>query len=140
MRLSRDKIQLCSIQGRLFELAAREGAGQTAFVEAFMRSDVAARLDDTYDRLQWAGEEYLLEELADEMGGLPAGDGSWPADALFWAGYLYRYWHYLTGETSEQIVRVADALTMRTCYPGYHTLDPETAIERLREASALRTR
>ena len=35
-----------------------------------MNSRTAAALDDTYDRLQWAGEEYILEELNDEVGGL----------------------------------------------------------------------
>jgi len=34
-----------------------------------MNSRAAACLDDIYDRLQWAGEEYILEELEDELGG-----------------------------------------------------------------------
>lgn len=31
-----------------------------------MTSKTAAALDDIYDRLQWAGEEYIPEELDDE--------------------------------------------------------------------------
>ena len=134
-QLSRDKIQLCSIQGRLFELAAKAGAGSAEFIDAFMRSRTAARLDLPYDRLQWAGEEYILEELSDELGGLPAGN-IWSDDASFWTGYLYRLWHYQTGDSSEKINRAADAATMHACYPGYHTLDPEMAIERLCEAAS----
>ncbi len=34
-----------------------------------MNSRAALALDDIYDRLQWAGEEYILEELDDEAGG-----------------------------------------------------------------------
>ena len=137
MRLSRDKLQLCSIQGRLFEISGRAGAASARFIDSFMASEAAARLDLPYDRLQWAGEEYLLEEAADEFGGLPSGGAVWSRDALFWTGYIYRFWHYLTGETSAQISSIADAETMRACYPGYHTIDPETAIERLREAAGM---
>ena len=69
-QLTFDQRQLCDIQGRLFELALRSGYDCPAFIQAFMNSRTAAALDDTYDRLQWAGEEYILEELNDEVGGL----------------------------------------------------------------------
>ena len=57
VNLSLDKRQLCDIQGRLFELALKSGYDGPAFIKAFMNSHAAAALDDTYDRLQWAGEE-----------------------------------------------------------------------------------
>lgn len=57
VNLSLDKRQLCDIQGRLFELALKSGYDCPAFIKAFMNSHAAAALDDTYDRLQWAGEE-----------------------------------------------------------------------------------
>ena len=62
-KLRLDQRQLCDIQGRLFELARANGYDCPAFIEAFMNSDVARRMDSTFDFLQWAGEEYLLEEL-----------------------------------------------------------------------------
>ena len=55
--LSLEQRQLCDIQGRLFELALKSGYDCPAFIQAFMKSRTAAALDDTYDRLQWAGEE-----------------------------------------------------------------------------------
>lgn len=48
-----EKRQLCDIQGRLFELAVKNGLDSPAFMETFMNSKAAA-LDDVYDRLQWA--------------------------------------------------------------------------------------
>ena len=66
---SLEKRQLCDIQGRLFELSLTHGYDSPAFINTFMNSRAAA-LDDTYDRLQWAGEEYILEELEEESGGL----------------------------------------------------------------------
>ena len=70
LNLTLQKRQLCDIQGRLFELALKTGYDCPAFIKSFMRSRTAAALDDVYDRLQWAGEEYILEELDDEVGGL----------------------------------------------------------------------
>ena len=55
-------------------------------------------------------------------------------ETLYWAGYLYRYWHFYTGESSKTIYRIADADTINTMYYGYHTLDMEMAIDRLKEA------
>ena len=49
-----EKRQLCDIQGRLFELAVKNGLDSPAFMETFMNSRTAAALDDVYDRLQWA--------------------------------------------------------------------------------------
>ena len=33
-----------------------------------MNSDVSRALDSKYNRMQWAGEEYLLEEVVDNAG------------------------------------------------------------------------
>lgn len=33
-----------------------------------MKSATAKALDSAYNRMQWAGEEYLLEEVIDEAG------------------------------------------------------------------------
>ena len=61
-------LKMCDIQGRLFELSGKQGYASECFIESFMDSEVAASLDQTYDRMQWAGEEYLLEELSAEAG------------------------------------------------------------------------
>lgn len=54
------------IQGRLFKLSVRRGINSEEFVKIFMKSVTAKALDSTYNRMQWAGEEYLLEEVIDE--------------------------------------------------------------------------
>ena len=58
------QLKLCDIQGRLFELSAEKKYNSAAFIKAFMMSDTAKELDSKYNRMQWAGEEYLLEEVA----------------------------------------------------------------------------
>lgn len=107
-----EKRQLCDIQGRLFELALKAGLDCPMFIESFMNSKTAASLDDVYDRLQWAGEEYILEELNDEASGLKKAGTVYSSEVMYWAGYTYRYWHYYTGEYSREIYKAADAKTM----------------------------
>lgn len=131
--LTLEKRQLCDIQGRLFELALKNGLDCPSFIESFMNSKTAAALDDVYDRLQWAGEEYILEELDDEVGGLMKAGTSYSSDVMYWIGYTYRYWHYYTGEYSHEIYRTADARTMNECWLGFHTFDVEMAVDDLKE-------
>lgn len=131
--LTSEKRQLCDIQGRLFELALKSGFDCPLFIESFMNSKTAAALDDVYDRLQWAGEEYILEELNDEVHGLQKAGTTYTTEVMYWAGYTYRYWHYYTNECSCEIYKIADAKTMRECWLGFHTLDVEMAIDDLQE-------
>lgn len=133
VNLDTQKRQLCDIQGRLFELAFKGGYDCPAFIEAFMNSRAAAALDDTYDRLQWAGEEYILEELDEEVRGLRKAGTTYNIEVMYWAGYVYRYWHYYTNEWSREIYKIADARTMSECWLGFHTLDVEMAIDDLKE-------
>lgn len=133
LNLTSDKRQLCDIQGRLFELSLKQHFDSPAFIEAFMNSHAAACLDDTYDRLQWAGEEYILEELNDEVHGLKAASTTYSNEIMYWIGYIYRYWHYYTGETSKQIYAIANAQLMAESWLGFHTLDVEMAIDNLKE-------
>ena len=62
------ELQLCDIQSRLFKLSARRGINSAEFIKVFMKSATAKALDSTYNRMQWAGEEYLMEEVIDEAG------------------------------------------------------------------------
>ena len=127
-------LMLCDVQGKLFELAWRKGFDMAAFVSVFMKSRTAALIDSKFNHLQWAGEAYVLEELVAETG-LRHGRArkSLPPEHLFWAGYLYRYWHCLTGETSAAIFEIAPYRTMAGMYAGYHTLSCELAIDNLKE-------
>ena len=79
--------KLCSIQGRLFELSVQRGFGSNEFANAYMISDVAAKFNSAYDRSQWMGEEYLLEELSQTYH-LTEGK-TYSADVMFWMGYTY---------------------------------------------------
>ena len=131
-----DKLQLklCDIQGRLFELSAEKGYGSAAFIKAFMKSEIARDLDSKYNRMQWAGEEYLLDEIVSANPDIASLDGEvFSADVIYWIGYLYRYWHFYTGEDSAKIYKQAPVETMKRNYMMFHTMDPTLAIEDLKE-------
>lgn len=128
------QLKLCDIQGRLFELSADKKYGSANFVKVFMTSEVAKALDSVYNRMQWAGEEYLLEEIVSAAGEKMSESGEvYHKDVLYWMGYLYRYWHYYTNEDSAKIYRQAPVGTMRRNYLMFHTMAPELAIEDLKE-------
>ena len=124
------RLKLCDIQGRLFEHStayASEG-----FIRDFMNSEVAEHLDSPYNKLQWMGEEYLIDELKDEKK-LGKDGEKYSPEVLYWIGYLYRYWACTRGERSKRIYRQAPAKTMKRNYMAFHTFDPDVAIDDLIE-------
>ena len=128
------QLKLCDIQGRLFELSAEKKYNSAEFIKAFMISDTAKELDSRYNRMQWAGEEYLLEEVVNAAADALTTDGEiYSADVLYWIGYIYRYWHYYSGEDSAKIYKQAPVETMKRNYMIFHTMDPVLAIEDLKE-------
>ena len=128
------QLKLCDIQGRLFELSAEKEYNSAAFIKAFMTSKTAKELDSRYNRMQWAGEEYLLEEVISDAGdSLATGGEIFSKDIMFWIGYIYRYWHYYSGEDSAKIYKQAPVETMKRNYMIFHTMDPILAIEDLKE-------
>ena len=124
------QLKLCDIQGRLFERSTAYASED--FIRDFMNSKVAEHLDSPYNKLQWMGEEYLLDELADEKT-LSTDGEKYAPEVLYWIGYLYRYWACTRGEKSRRIYRQAPAKTMKRNYMAFHTFDPDVAIDDLIE-------
>ena len=127
---------LSQMQGALFEMSGREGYDSETFIRVFMHSGIAEGLDSDFDYSQWAGKEYLMERMQKEYPeGFSEQGTVFDSETLYWAGYLYRYWHFYTGESSKEIYRQADAEIINTMYYGYHTLDIKMAIDLLKENS-----
>ncbi len=128
------ELKLCDIQGRLFELFLSTDYDAESLVKAFMNSELAKNLDSEYNRMQWAGEEYLLEELiATCKDKFTIKKESVSKEVLFWMGYVYRYWHFYTKEDSAKIYKQASFETMNVNYLMFHTMDVEVAIDDLKE-------
>ena len=124
------RLKLCDIQGRMFERSTAYASED--FIRDFMNSEVAEHLDSPYNKLQWMGEEYLMDELKDEKT-LGIDGEKYSPEVLYWIGYLYRYWACARGERSKRIYRQAPAKTMKRNYMAFHTFDPDVAIDDLIE-------
>lgn len=138
MRLTSLQLLLCEQQARLFENLDRRNLDAKAFIRAYMNSKAVEGLDADYDRMQWAGEEYVVEEVLDESGLKPDPDcPRYNTEALFYAGWIYRYWHYKTGESSREIYLQADADQILGSY-GLHIESNDLAVEDLKAAATAR--
>ena len=124
------QLKLCDIQGRLFEHSTEYASED--FIRDFMNSEVAEHLDSPFNKYQWMGEEYLLDELKEEKKLNETGEKYNP-EVLYWIGYLYRYWACSREERSRRIYRCAPAKTMKRNYLTFHSFDPEVAIDDLIE-------
>lgn len=118
----------------MFELSEKKNFSSKEFIDFYMQSKTAQFFDLPYDRTQWLGEENLLQDVIDEATTLPT-RCTYNSESLFWIGYTYRYWHFLTGASSEEISKICNAETMNILYPAYHTLDCRMAIERIIEGN-----
>ena len=128
------ELQLCDIQGRLFKLSVQRGISSAEFIKVFMKSATAKALDSTYNRMQWAGEEYLLEEVIDEAADrFKKPSEVYSEELIYWIGYIYRYWHYVTGESSKEIIKLAPVKVMKQNYEWLYMMIPEEVIEVLKE-------
>lgn len=128
------ELQLCDIQGNLFKLSAQRGINSAEFIKVFMKSATAKALDSTYNRMQWAGEEYLLEEVIDEAADRFKKPGEvYSEELIYWIGYIYRYWHYVAGESSKEIIKLALVKVMKQNYTRFYMMTPEEVIEILIE-------
>ena len=128
------KLALCEMQAQLFVYSQEKGYASEAFIKAFMNSDIATDLDMPFNHMQWAGTHYLMSRMEEEHADELARGECYDTETLYWMGYLYRYWHIYTGESSREILKQASAKTMRIVYLMYHTMSPEMAIDRLKES------
>lgn len=139
LKLDLFHLQQCWIQARVFERADKAGYDMTAFAAAFMASEAAEGLDADYDRMQWAGEAYILSSVIREAGLAPdAAAPRFDREAIFWAGFIYRFWNFKTGETSRAIHARFPLREVLSVYPGFHTLDNNKAVDEMIELARQR--
>ena len=133
MQLNVFQLQQCEIQARLFENLAGRSMDAATFIDAFLTSKVAEGIDSVYSRMQWAGDAYLYEAVLEEKGLCEDSEPNrYEADKLYYAGFITRYWHYLTGESSREIHAQRNACELLQSY-GYHSMANELAIENMKE-------
>ena len=129
------QLSLAEQQAELFEGLDRKNGDAKAFIKAYMNSKAVEGLDAPYDRMQWAGKEYIYQEVMEEAGLKP--DLNCPrynTEALYYGGWITSYWHYLTGESSKEIYRQCNEDQLLASY-GLHIESNELAVEDLKAAA-----
>lgn len=131
-------LQMCKFQGELFKESLRKTqCGSKVFLRRFMLSDLAERMDKDgflYEATD-VGDAFI--EIENQYGPTDYGQIKFGGEALYWTGYLYRYWSYISGKSSKQLYRIIKPEELEKLYFPYHSLDPEQAIERIMEAKGL---
>ena len=128
----------CELQASVFEASVSLSEdGSAVFVRRFMRSSLAERLDYAGSALEFSDFEQMVHEVDAEYGNRPYGSVKYSADEMHWMGYVYRCWCCSTGDTSKMAYKSIGARELRGLYPAYHSLDPEQAVARIREAKGI---
>lgn len=131
-------LKLCNFQAELFQKSLTETkCSSMIFIRRFMLSDLAKRMDkdgflfDTIDVLD------ALQEIEEQFGPSDYGKIQFSHEEIYWTGYIYRYWSYISEKSSKQIYQIIKPDELRKLYFPYHSLDPENAIERIKEAKGI---
>lgn len=127
-------LKLCDVQGRLFVLSVANGYGSEKFVKTFMKSETAKELDSSYNCKQCFGEEYLFDEVIENARDISKeNDEIYSSECIYWIGYIYRYWHYYTRESSKEIYKQVPVKMMKQNYERLYMMTPEAVIDLLKE-------
>ena len=126
---------LCKMQANLFfEYDNYVSCSPTVFIRRFMNSDLAKRFDDYTVLLDISSNETFIQELNEQYGETTFGKTEPKLkEAMFWAGYLYRYWCFVYEIPSKKLIRYVNPKMLLDRYYVYHSMDLDYAIERICE-------
>ena len=127
-------LKMCSYQASLFEASFNKTACSSGiFIRRFMFSDLAKRMDSVGFMFDSVDIEDAIKEIEQQYGSSSYGTEKFAGEELYWIGYIYRYWAYISGKTSKQLYRLVKPDQLRKLYFPYHSLDPLQSIERIIE-------
>lgn len=117
---------ISAIQGEIFEESTDMGLDSAKFIELFMNGITAWHLDLPRHKASWCGKGYIIDEFFRENNA-PAGK-TWPYDFMHWTGFIYRFWHYFTGQYSKEIYLIGPPDLLMRLYPRCHNQPVENAV------------
>lgn len=137
-KMDKDGLLLCKLQGDIFENSLNYvKTSSEIFIRRFMNSNIVKEMDSLafLDDTLSVNDVYDLIEL--EYGESNYGKVKYHTEALFWIGYIYRYFAYTYELSSRQVYKIIKPKELNELYYPYHTLDCEQAIERILEAKEI---
>lgn len=131
-------LKLCQFQAQLFQKSIEQmQCSSMIFIRRFMLSQLAKRMDKEGFLFHAIDVTDAMHEIEIEFGPSTYGKVKFGSEELYWTGYIYRYWAYITGLSSKQLYKIVKPDELRELYFPYHSLDPEQAIERIKEAKGM---
>jgi len=131
-------LNLCKFQAELFEQSLAETeCSSKIFIRRFMLSELAKRMDKEGFLFDAVTISDALHELEMQFGVSEYGQIRFGKEELYWMGYIYRYWSYISGKSSKQLYKIVKPEELRKLYFPYHSLDSEQAIERIKESKGI---
>lgn len=127
-------LKLCSYQAVLFEQSIEQtNCSSKIFIRRFMNSNLAKRMDSVGFLFDSLAVSDAIDEVEDQYGASTYGAEKFSIEEMHWIGYIYRYWAYVSGKTSKQLYKIVKPEQLRKRYFPYHSLDPQQAIDRIKE-------
>lgn len=134
-KIDHDGLLLCKIQGAIFENSLKKtSTSSEIFIRRFMLSDIAKQFDSKAYLDGTLTKDEVFELIKEEYGESNYGKNKYNSEALYWIGYLYRYFSYTYELTSKQVYRYVKPKELNGLYLAYHSLSCAQAIERILEA------
>lgn len=128
---------LAEYQGRLFERSTGLECSSAIFIRRFLHSELLEALDRNDPAIVSPDPEEGLECITRQFGQTEYGSKRYPAAAMFWMGYMYRYISYTRGQSTRFIMQLIPYRLLNDVYYSYHTQDPEWCVRSLLEIQGL---
>ena len=134
--LSDKELAMCRAQGDLFEgcqhLDLYPACDPTDFVYYFMKSEIARDRDSVQSYSYSWGEAQTWEAIFFDKPDIKPFTGIYESDkALYWAGYIYRYWTSWLGDPSAALIDKVPLKLLLQMYPAWHCVSPQETISEL---------
>lgn len=127
-------LKICSYQALLFESSIEKtDCSSKVFIRRFMNSNLAKRMDSVGFMFHSLDVSDAINEIEEQYGASAYGVEKFTVEEMYWIGYIYRYWAYVTEKSSKQIYKIVKPEKLKKLYFPYHSLDPLQAIERIME-------
>lgn len=137
-RFDANGLRLAEFQAKLFERSVeRFDCSSKIFLRRFLHSKVAALLDENdFSRIPLTVNE-ALDGIEEQFGVSDYGSVKYPAESMFWIGYLHRYISYTRGVGTPLLFSLFRPEQLNSLYYVYHTQDLDWCVGNLLSLNGL---
>ncbi len=117
-----------NLQANIFIDAYKDGYEIVSFINAFMKSDIRKQIDEGLSFYIFRSSFSLVQEISPLI--KKTDRQKYSLEAVEWLGFFYSSWHFLTLESSKDIIRFLSPKEGLDQYYILHQLDESDVIER----------